>query len=185
MDKKPRRCFLQACGVTGFGFLAGCITRERSGESTTSSPTTSSSSSLSPENLLPQEGGGWTQNQVESGAFSWSAHGATDGIFGYYTSPENRTYEVVIMEMKTGYSPERKANNWKCHVEWNVTLSYRRFAIAASTGTAQRTFTPEQPPHMTRTPIPETTEPAKDLLSNSPELSREYIDRHAITEADC
>lgn len=205
MDKKSRRWFLSSCCLTGSGFLGGCITGESDEEATTPSPTAPSSSdaeenggrstttattgspvsSLAPEELLPQEVDGWTRNRVESGAFSWSARGAEDGTFGYYTSPEDRPYKVVVMKMDEGYSPERKAVTWKCSVEWSVALSYRRFAIAASTGTAQRTFTPEEPPHMTRTPIPGTIESAKELLANSPALSREYVDREAVTEADC
>jgi hypothetical protein len=200
MDKKSRRWFLCSCSLAGSGFLAGCIagesgkettapsapdTEENGGRPTTTSTTASPTSSLAPEDLLPREADGWTRNRTERGAFSWSARGAEDGVFGYYTSPEDRTYKVVIMKMKEGYSPERKAVSWKCSVEWSAALSYGRFSIAASTGTAQRTFTPEKPPHMTRTPIPDTTEPAKELLANSPELSREYVDGHAVTEADC
>lgn len=89
------------------------------------------------------------------------------------------------MELRSGFDPEGEANSWACSAGWTVALGYRRFAVAASTGTAQRTFTPEVPPQMTRTPIPETTDPAMELLARSPGLSREYVDEHAITSADC
>jgi hypothetical protein len=185
MRNKRRRLFLRACVVSGIGLLAGCTGGDGSGESSPTSSTDTPSSTPSPEDLLPEEGDGWTRDQVEHGAFSWSARGATDGVFGSYTSPENRSYEVVVMEMQPEYSPERKAITWNCTVGWSVALAYRQFAIAASTGTAQETFTPEQPPHLTRTPIPGTAESAKALLSNSSALSREYIDSYAISDADC
>lgn len=142
-------------------------------------------SELSPEDLLPRDGDGWTRDRAESGSFSWSARGASDGIFGSYTSHDEHAFEVVVMEMEPDFDPEQKAAEMRCTVEWSVALTYDRFAIAASTGTAQQTYTSEAPPDMTRTPIPETTDAAAELLARSPELSREYVDQHAVSEADC
>ena len=189
MNRNSRRRLLRASGLAAFASLSGCLwesdrsttdspTRERSFEDGT---TGSSTEDLSPEELLPREGDGWSGEQVDRG-FAWSARGAEDGVFGRYTSPEDRSYEVVIMEVGREYDPETKATNWACTVGWNVALTYRQFAVAAGTGTRNRTFTPERPPHMTRTPIPGTTEPTRELLSRSPVLSRAFVDRHAITD---
>ena len=53
-------------------------------------------------------------------------------------------------------------------------------AIAASTGTTQKAFTPEHPPQMTRTAIPDTSTQARQLLRQSAVLSREIIENNEV-----
>lgn len=109
--------------------------------------------------------------------------GGETGVRGYFESPDGVRFQVVVMEMAEGYDATAKARRWAC-VGWDVTLAYEGFAFAAGTGTDQSngTYTPEQPPHMTRSPVPGTTEQARTLLSYSPMLSAEVI---GSNEQDC
>ena len=53
-------------------------------------------------------------------------------------------------------------------------------AIAASTGTEQRTFTPEVPPTMTQSPVPGTEDRVRELLALSPRLGTADIDENRV-----
>jgi hypothetical protein len=81
--------------------------------------------------------------------------------------------------MADGFSAEEKARRWVC-IGWDVGIAYTGFAFAAGTGTEQQTFTPEAPPHMTRTPLPETKDQSRELLSYSSLLSDQVIREHSI-----
>lgn len=201
MPDRSRRHVLRLCGATSFGFLAGCqvadeegtpgatrptdtATRSTATPTPTSSPpgTATATPAASPEDLLPEETDGWTLERT--GQYDWTTIGGAEGVRGYYTDADGVAYEVLIMRMETG-SPEAKVEHWTCEVGWSVGLAYEEFAIAAGTGTVQRTFTPERPPTMERTPIPDTTETARALLANSPALTKQLIDGNAITARDC
>ena len=53
-------------------------------------------------------------------------------------------------------------------------------AIAASTGTEQRTFTPEKPPQMTQTAVFGTDGRVRELLVLSPRLSETDVDENEV-----
>jgi hypothetical protein len=53
-------------------------------------------------------------------------------------------------------------------------------AVAASTGTEQRTFTPEVPPTMTQSPVPGTEDRVRELLALSPRLGTADIDENRV-----
>lgn len=184
MCRLDRRSFFVSSTTVVAGFLAGCPKQETDGApSKQETDGTASKEELTPEDFLPRETDGWVLERSENGTLSYL--GGTASIRAEYTSPDGDGYEVVIMAVSEDIGFVTTAKTWKCQAGWTVALGYRGFAIVAGTGTDQRRFTPEAPPQMTRTPIPGTTETTKSLLANSPELTRETIDRYEVTEEDC
>ncbi|MFC7197434.1 hypothetical protein ACFQL4_26995 [Halosimplex aquaticum] len=61
-----------------------------------------------------------------------------------------------------------------------MAVAYDTFAFAAGTGTEQRNYTPETPPHMDRTAIPGSAERSRELLARSPLLSTERVDGNEV-----
>jgi len=82
------------------------------------------------------------------------------------------------MDTQQGYT-EGTARSLAC-AGWQVAVATDGHAIAASTGTEQRTFTPEAPPTMTQSAVPETEKRVRELLALSPRLDEADIDRHGI-----
>lgn len=158
-------------GVTGS--VAGCFAEDSRPEQ---SPSTSTSSPAV-QDVLPEARNGWQLRRSDE--LPVRHLGGESGITGYYTSPEGIRFRVVVIKMKEDYSTATKAEGWAC-IGWDVGVAYRGFAFAAGTGTRQgpETFTPETPPHMTRTPVPGTAMQSKELLSYSPLLSRETIEEN-------
>jgi hypothetical protein len=76
---------------------------------------------------------------------------------------------------------EGAAHSWAC-AGWQIALSIDNVAIAASTGTYQRTFTPEKPPTMTKSPVPGTDERVRELLTFSLELTESDIENTTSCE---
>jgi hypothetical protein len=195
MPTGSRRSVLRLCGAAVCSLVAGCQapdddepTPDPSPTPTsTTTPTASSSPTITPgatpDDLLPTDGDGWTLERTDE--YDWGTIGGADGVRGYYTDAEGVECQVIVMRMSAGIEPGGTARLWKCEVGWTVTLAYETFAIAAGTGTVQRTFTPEQPPSMDRTPVPNTAENVKRLLANSPELTRALIDEREISPEVC
>lgn len=184
MSEWSRREILSTGGAVLGGALAGCLdTEETSTDHSSTSPTRQSTPTpQSPEAFLPAETDGWTLERTSD--YDWWTIGGAEGIRGHYTSPDGVPFQVVIMRT-TGYAPWSKVRHWVCEVGWTVGLPYEEFAIAVSTGTVQQTFTPEKPPTMTQTPVPDTAAAAKTLLANSPKLTQDQIEVQSVTAEDC
>lgn len=152
-------------------------------ESTTTSPETPTQSptgtpETSAEEVLPEPDEDWTH--VETSSIELVPLIESDNIRGEYRNTEGTRFRVIIAKLPRAGIANRIAERWQCQVEWSVALQYQSFAIAASTGTTQRTFTPEPPPKMSRTPIPNTSDEARQLLERSPILTREIIEANEI-----
>jgi hypothetical protein len=86
---------------------------------------------------------------------------------------------VLVVTLRVG-DPTAQAEEF-ADTGWQVALAYRRFALAAGTGTDQRTFTPEKPITLDRTPIPGTESLVRELVARSPALSADYVAEHDVT----
>jgi len=135
------------------------------------------------EAFLPAEEDGWTRTRKEDRYYS--NVGGEDGVYASYESSKDVRYDVLITKIKEAYDVRRKARHWKCDVEWQVVLRYEELIIAAGTGTAQKTFTPEEPPQMDRTPVPDTGDEIRELLANSAKLDPQDVDDYEVTDEDC
>ncbi|WP_415379998.1 hypothetical protein [Halosimplex sp. TS25] len=107
--------------------------------------------------------------------------GAETGVVGEYEASDGVRFRAVVLERFPRHDPTRKAERWAC-IGWDVALAYEDFAFAAGTGTEQRDYTPETPPHMDRTAIPGSVDRSRELLARSPLLSAERVDAN---EVDC
>ncbi|GAA0206372.1 hypothetical protein GCM10009000_020860 [Halobacterium noricense] len=131
-----------------------------------------------PESYLPDSTDSWEFHGTQEHEPAWSPLGATDGAIGQYQGPDGYSYEFVVMDSEEGFS-EGNARSLAC-AGWQIAIAIDRYAIAASTGTEQRTFTPEAPPTMTQSAAPETEDSVRELLSLSPRLSEADLDEHRI-----
>jgi len=174
--------------ISGFLLISGCSDSPR-GETKTGTPSSTPTAALSdlyPEALLPQEGDGW--RHVNSKNYTWTHLGADDGIKGYYEKDGALRAEVIIMKVSddgAGSTAEREARTLYCQAGWQVVVVRGPFAVAASTGTPRKSFTPEAPPTMDQTAISESEDAVVTLLSNSPRLSREMIADQRLRDSDC
>lgn len=165
-----RRRFVTAAALTLVP-VAGCGSPdENSSPSTSSTPPPSQTPASGPEAFLPEPADGWVRDRTE--AFSAKERGGSEGVRGYYTGPDGERYQVLVLV--SGDWAERNARAWRC-AGWQVAFAVDGMTIAASTGTAQRTFTPERPPTMTRSPVPGTDARVRELLALSPKLDRSEI----------
>lgn len=177
-----RREALQLGVLSAVTALAGCssdrpATATPSGTSMQSAISTPTSSpNRSAVDVLPEPRNGWrlVETERELGA---SMLGGETGATGKYESATGGVFKVVALEMEEGFSAEDKAHRWAC-IGWDVTVAYQGFAFSAGTGTHQQTFTPETPPHMTRTPVPDSEDDSIELLTYSPLLSEQIIGDH-------
>ena len=186
MEYQSRRNLLRAIPVAVTAAYTGCVNELESTDdsSTENSDESSTKNSESTEEFLPAEEDGWTQTQKEDR--DYSQLGGEDGIYATYkSSPNDMISDLLILKIKKAYNIQNKARDWKCNVKWQVVLRYQEFIVAAGTGTAQKTHTPEEPPQMTRTPIPETEDEIKKLLANSPKFDLQAVNEHEVTEEDC
>lgn len=147
-------------------------TSEPTAETATSTPT---SENPSPRAYLPESTDGWELERT--GDFEWSVLGGNDGIRGYYTGPDGGSYEVLVMFSE--YPVDGSARSWAC-AGWQIALALDSVAMAASTGTDQRTFTPERPPQMTQTPASEREAEVRELLTLSPKLTAAVIEDNRV-----
>jgi hypothetical protein len=108
---------------------------------------------------------GWTRDRTEE--FHAKELGGSEGVRGYYTGPDGTGYQVLVL--RAGDWAAGNARSWRC-AGWQVAFAVDGVALAASTGTAQRTFTPERPPTMAESPVPGTDSRVRELLALSPEL---------------
>ncbi|WP_459193783.1 hypothetical protein [Halosimplex sp. J119] len=131
-----------------------------------------------PGSFLPDSTGEWDYRGIRENHGAWSPLGADDGIIGQYQGPDGISYEFVVMDTQQPYT-EGTARSLAC-AGWQVAIAIDGHAIAASTGTEQRTFTPEAPPTITRSAVPETGDRVRKLLVLSPRLEEEDIDDHRI-----
>lgn len=129
-----------------------------------------------PEGYLPEPGDGWEQEKT--GDYDWESLGGQDGVRGFYTGPDGENYEAVVMFSED--FAEGSARSWAC-AGWQIALATDGVAVAASTGTEQRTFTPEKPPTMTRTPARGREDRVHEFLTRSPRFTAEEIERQQIT----
>lgn len=156
----------------GIVVLAGCTSGEpsRRHDGTESSPTPSG-----PKSYLPKSAEGWELKRTND--HDWEPLGGDRGIRGYYTGPQGRSYEVVIMFSERYV--EGSAESWSC-AGWQISLALDGVAVAASTGTNRETFTPEKPPTMTKSPDPDREDRVRELLALSPRLSETDIEERRI-----
>ena len=169
--------------------LAGCSSPETGTPNGTSTdeliPETDESSSQTPTAtpkltsglLLPSPTDAWELKRTEEE--DWRYMNGSDGEHGFYTSPEGIPFEVIVVDVMENSEPESIAKAWKCDTGWQVTLAYQGFAIAAGSGTSQERGTPDAP-KMTRTPSPDTSDDARQLLSYSPRLNSDVITNREI-----
>jgi len=195
MSPHSRRDLLT--GLTGLVVLSGCsldrgeqepATTRSADETTnpqlsltlTADPTLSRTKTpvLSVYEFLPEPGGGWTR--IETGDVINSPLNAEDDLRGDYRSPNGTVFRVIILQLPRPGVARFHAERLACEAGWSVSLQYRAFAIGASTGTVQKTFTPEKPPQMTRTAVPDTSADAKQLLERSAVLTEETIEQNVI-----
>lgn len=162
---------------------AGATTTASAATTTTTpatpSDTATQTAELTPETILPPPGDGWTRDRTDGA--DWRYLGGTDGIRGYYTSPDGVAFQAVVMRARRT-SPAQIARNWHCVGRWSVAVAVREFVVAASSGTKQKRQTPDFAPWMSGTPHPGTDDDARALLVRSPVLSRETV---ASSAASC
>jgi hypothetical protein len=166
---------------------AGCTgpadpTGSESTTRTEPSPTTDSSATTDPayagpRDLLPAAGDGWTQLNTEFAGYR--RLGYDEGVQAAYEAPDGTRVTVLVVTLRVG-DPTAQAEEF-ADTGWQVALAYRRFALAAGTGTDQRTFTPEKPITLDRTPIPGTESLVRELVARSPALSADYVAEHDVT----
>jgi hypothetical protein len=82
--------------------------------------------------------------------------------------------------MFTEFSTDGPARAWAC-AGWQIALALDGVAMAGSTGTEQRTFTPERPPTMTQTPATNREDKVFQLLTLSPKLTVDNIEANRIS----
>ena len=146
------------------------------------SPTTDSSATTDPayagpRDLLPEAGNGWTLLNTDFAGYR--RLGYDEGVLAAYEAPDGTRVSVLIVTLRVG-DPTAQAEEF-ADTGWQVALAYRRFALAAGTGTDQRTFTPEKPITLDRTPIPGTESLVRKLVTRSPALSADYVADHDVT----
>jgi hypothetical protein len=150
--------------------------------STEDSPTTDSSATTDPayagpRDLLPAAGDGWTL--LHTDVAGYRRLGYDEGVQAAYEAPDGTRVTVLVVTLRVG-DPTAQAEEF-ADTGWQVALAYRRFALAAGTGTDQRTFTPEKPITLDRTPIPGTESLVRELVARSPALSADYVAEHDVT----
>ncbi|QLH78532.1 hypothetical protein HZS55_15085 [Halosimplex rubrum] len=133
---------------------------------------------LSVREVLPEEGDDWTL--LDTGDVVPAPLTAESHIRGDYRGPNGTDFRVIVIKLPRPGVANFNAERLACEAQWSVALQYRAFAIAASTGTTQKEFTPEHPPQMTQTAIPDTSAEARQLLQQSPVLSQEIIEDNEI-----
>ena len=104
------------------------------------------------------------------------------GAQARYVDPEGVEFVVLVLRPDRERFEVRGAAHGLACVGWQVALAHDGTAYAASSGTPQRTYTPEKPPVMEQTAVPGTTDRARTLLSFSPALTPELI---AEREGSC
>jgi hypothetical protein len=144
---------------------------------TTDSSATTDPTDAGPRDLLPAAGDGWTLLNTEFAGYR--RLGYDEGVLAVYEAPDGTRVSVLVVTLRAG-DPSAQAEEF-ADTGWQVALAYRRFALAAGTGTDQRTFTPEKPITLDRTPIPETEPLVRELVAWSPALSAEYVAEHDVT----
>lgn len=181
-----RRAFFASLGAVTAISSSGCVS---DGTSTAIDP--DSTAAPSPQtatraptrfpdarSVLPKSTDEWELERTER--MEASVLGGDSGEMGYYDSPEGARYKAVALELSDDYAVTAKAERWTC-IGWDVALTYDGFVFAAGSGTDQQTFTPETPPHMTRTPVPGTEDESRELLSHSPLLTTTIIRENEAT----
>jgi len=131
-----------------------------------------------PGSYLPESRENWEFLGMRDHPGGWSPLGADDGAIGQYRGPDGNAYEFVVMDTKSEYS-EGTARSLAC-AGWQVALEVDGNAVAASTGTDQRQFTPEAPPQMTQSTVPDTDGQVRELLALSPRLDESDVEENQI-----
>jgi hypothetical protein len=163
---------------------AGCTAPGTPESSSSATPSQTSDASATtepaysgPRDLLPEAGDGWTQLNTEFAGYR--RLGYDEGVQAAYEAPDGTRVTVLVVTLRVG-DPTAQAEEF-ADTGWQVALAYRRFALAAGTGTDQRTFTPEKPITLDRTPIPGTESLVRELVARSPALPAEYVAEHDVT----
>lgn len=169
-----RRALLCISAGTLVGF-AGCSALNPTNPTPTESGSPSPTPELAdPRSYLPEPNDEWTLDRTAS--LEVAPLGGADGIRGYYTDSDSVEYEVIVFISTQDYnSAPGTAESFAC-AGWQVALVLDRVAVAASTGTDQRTFTPEAPPAMDQTPASDRVSDVRTLLSLSPRLTVDEIE---------
>lgn len=177
LNMRTRRSIVKA-GLIGGIFVSGCS------ETSSNTPTPTSSSTATPElpdprSYLPEPNDEWTREQVRN--IEVAPLGGEEGVRGIYTGPDDVEYHVIVFvsNRNSNYAPGT-AQSFAC-AGWQISVSKDRVAVAASTGTEQRTFTPEAPPRMNRAPDPERVDEVRALLERSPRLTSEEVELFQVS----
>lgn len=141
-----------------------------------------SMSDLMIEDLLPRPGGGW--RIMEKGRVKPQPLNQENNLRGDFEDERGNHYRVIIVKFPRAGIAQYHSERWKCEAEWSVVIQYGPYSIAASTGTIQTSFTPERPPQMTRTPIPDMSGNVRELLKRSPSISEEILTNNEITSCN-
>lgn len=169
-----RRSIVRA-GLGGTLLLSGCSEAPTGTTTPTDTGSASSTPKLpAPRSYLPEPNDEWTRDRIAP--LEVAPLGGADGIRGYYTGPDGIQYEVIVFVSSRDYNyAPGTAESFAC-AGWQVAFTLDRVvAVAASTGTAQRTFTPEAPPTMDQTPAPERVDEVRTLLALSSRLTADEI----------
>lgn len=170
-----RRVFLSCLGI-GLGGVSGCTENNSSSEVTsqpapTPSPGRSSPiETASPRSVLPESQSGWTLEETSD--YLWSPIGGSDGAIGHYEGPDGNSYQFVVMRDEN--NADGSARQFAC-AGWQIAFAYDGLAIAASSGTEQRTFTAHAPPTMTVSPAENRMKQVRELLLLSPILTESDV----------
>jgi len=170
-----RRVFL-SCVVTGLGGVSGCTENNSSSETTSQPAPTPDSEESSPNasaslrSVLPESQSGWKLKETSD--YIWSPIGGSDGTIGHYEGPDGNPYQFVVMRDEN--NAEGSARQFAC-AGWQISLAHKDLAIAASSGTEQRTFTAHEPPTMTVSPAENRLERVRELLVLSPILTESEV----------
>ena len=130
-----------------------------------------------PESYLPEPPDEWEYRGTRDWINGWTPLGARDGVIGQYSGPDGHSYEVLVMDLQDQSTDGNDARRLAC-AGWQMAVATDGHSIAASTGTPQdQTITPEKPPTMTQTAVPETEEKVIELLRYSPKLTEVEIEK--------
>lgn len=108
--------------------------------------------------------------------------GTIHGWRGSYSSPQGVTFDALVLRPESptvGTRPDAIGAKLAC-VGWQAVVVYDNTVFVASSGTPQKTRTPETPVVMEKTAVAETTDEAETLLSFAPALTRERIATYSV-----
>ncbi|QZP36589.1 hypothetical protein [Halobaculum magnesiiphilum] len=110
--------------------------------------------------------------------FCVASSSAADTIGGVQRLSTDERNKFVVMDSEERFS-EGNARSLAC-VGWQIAIGIDGYAIAASTDTEQRTFTPEAPPTMTQSAALRRRTVCENYCRSPPRLTEADLDEHRI-----